>query len=59
MLHDAVNMTAEHESAFMEQINNLEACLCLKTEKVISAEEKRAKIEERLKKVWSRTSFMQ
>nr|XP_009608999.1 ensconsin-like [Nicotiana tomentosiformis] len=50
-LHDTVTTDAEHESAFMEQISNLEVGLRAKIEEASAAEEKRAKMEERLKKV--------
>ncbi|XP_070044936.1 uncharacterized protein [Nicotiana tomentosiformis] len=48
--HDVVLATVERESAFKEQINNLKADLSSKTEEANVAEEKRAKMEERLKK---------
>lgn len=42
--------TAEREYAFMEQISNLKADLCSKIEEANIVEEKRARIEERLKR---------
>ncbi|XP_070054037.1 uncharacterized protein [Nicotiana tomentosiformis] len=50
-LHDIVTVAAERESAFMEQINNLKAKLHSKTKKANDYEERRAKMEERLKNV--------
>lgn len=50
-MQDVVTASTERESAFIEKINDLEEGLCLKTEKTIAAEEKRAKMKERLKKV--------
>ncbi|XP_070031908.1 tropomyosin-2-like [Nicotiana tomentosiformis] len=50
-LHDTVTGAAERESAFMEKVNNEESNLYSKTEDANVAEEKRDKIEERLKRV--------
>nr|XP_009804075.1 PREDICTED: uncharacterized protein LOC104249361 [Nicotiana sylvestris] len=50
-LHDTVIAAAERESAFMEQVNNLEASLRSKIEKANATEERRAKMEETLKRV--------
>lgn len=50
-LQDVVTITAEYDSASMEQINNLEASVHSKMKEVAPVEEKRARMEERLKKV--------
>lgn len=47
-LQEIVNSASERESTFMEIISNLEAYLHSKSEEAIAAEEKRARIEERL-----------
>ncbi|XP_070034792.1 tropomyosin-2-like [Nicotiana tomentosiformis] len=46
-----MTVAAERESAFMGHVNNLEPCLRSKTEEANAVEEKRAKMEERLKRV--------
>ncbi|XP_070034857.1 probable kinetochore protein SPC25 [Nicotiana tomentosiformis] len=50
-LHDVVIAIAKRESAFEKQINNLKANLCSKNEEANAIEEKRAKMEERLKRI--------
>ncbi|XP_070032061.1 uncharacterized protein [Nicotiana tomentosiformis] len=50
-LQDVVTVAAERESASMEQINKLKANLHSKIEEVAATQEKRARVEERLKKV--------
>lgn len=47
-LQDTITSAAEHESASMERIGNLEANLHSNIEEATLAEEKRAKIEEKL-----------
>ncbi|XP_070042608.1 uncharacterized protein [Nicotiana tomentosiformis] len=54
-LQDAVTVAAELEYASMEQINNLKASLCSKIEEA-TAEEKRARMEQRFKKVMEQNS---
>ncbi|XP_070036511.1 uncharacterized protein [Nicotiana tomentosiformis] len=49
--HDVVIAVVEHETVIEEQVNNLKARLCSKTEDANAAEERRAKIEKRLKSV--------
>ncbi|XP_070010208.1 uncharacterized protein [Nicotiana sylvestris] len=49
-LQDVVAVVGEHESASMEKINNLEARLRSKIKEVAAVEEKRAMMEEILKK---------
>lgn len=50
-LQDVVTVAVEHESAFMKQIINLEASICFKTEETDAVKEKRARMEERFKKI--------
>ncbi|XP_070047074.1 uncharacterized protein [Nicotiana tomentosiformis] len=49
--HDTVITVAERESAFIDQVNNLKASLHSKIEKANVVNEKRTKMEERLKRV--------
>ncbi|XP_070039697.1 uncharacterized protein [Nicotiana tomentosiformis] len=50
-LHDMVIVIAEHESDFMEQVNNLEAVLRAKIEEANAADEMREKMKEKFKRV--------
>lgn len=50
-LHDTVIVAAEHESSFMEWVNNVKARLSSKTEEANIAEERRERMEERQKRV--------
>lgn len=50
-LHDVVTVAASRESTLMAQINNLEASVCSKTKEATTADEKRAIMDERFKKV--------
>lgn len=45
---DVVTWAVECEFASLEQISNLEANLCSKTKEATTAEDKRAKMEDRL-----------
>lgn len=49
-LQDVVTLAAECESAFMEQINNLEANFRSKIEEAVVNKQKRERMEERFKK---------
>lgn len=49
-LQDVLVVVAERKSSSIEQISNLEANVRSKTKKVATADEKRARIEERFKK---------
>lgn len=50
-LQDVMTSAAEHESAFMKKIKNLEAHLLPKIKEVAATDEKKVRMEERLKRV--------
>ncbi|XP_019251362.1 PREDICTED: uncharacterized protein LOC109230304 [Nicotiana attenuata] len=50
-VQNAILTASDHEAASIERLNNLEAALHSKTEEIVAAEEKHARLKERHKKV--------